>query len=110
MNSQINIPQQFLYLMNQLFEIEKKSNRLTESHTMGRNISRMKDKFSELGLEMHDPLGEAWNETRTDCEANIAGSSADNLVITEVIKPIIRLRQGGAAIIVQKGVVIAEAN
>jgi hypothetical protein len=57
---------------------------------------------SQSGLTIHNPLGETYDQTRLDCEANIAGESTENLVITEVIKPIIRLKQGGLNQIVQK--------
>lgn len=104
------IPEQYLFLINQLFDMEKKVSRLTEKNSLNRNLDRMKNKFQDMGFEVADPLGEAYNETRTDCEANIAGSSSENLVISDVIKPIIRLRNGGASMIVQKAVVIAEAR
>jgi len=66
---------------------------------------------ADCGLIYQNPLGEPYNETRTDLEASIAGSSADNLVITEVIKPIIRLRtNSGATTIVRKGVVVVESK
>jgi hypothetical protein len=40
---------------------------------------------SDGGLVYHNPIGEPYNETRTDIEASISGNSADNLIITEVI-------------------------
>jgi hypothetical protein len=40
---------------------------------------------------IHDPLGEPYNETRTDCEAEIGGNNLQNLFISNVIKPIICL-------------------
>lgn len=105
-----NIPEQYLFLINQVFDMERKVARITERNSLGRNLERMKNKFSELGFEILNPMGEPYNETRTDCEANIAGDSSENLVITDVIKPIIRLRDGAASFIVQKAVVIAEAK
>ena len=36
--------------------------------------------FEDLGLTWHNPIGENFDETRTDCEASIAGESAENLV------------------------------
>jgi len=104
------VPTEFLYLINQVFDMERKVNKLSESNSLTRNLDRMKAKFMEMGLELVNPLGEAYAETRTDCEANISGSSSDNLYITEVIKPIVRLRNGGASVIVQKAVVIVESK
>ena len=63
------------------------------------------------GLIYQNPIGEKFNETRTDLEASIAGNSAENLVVTEVIKPIIRLRTNtGVTTIVRKGVVVVESK
>jgi hypothetical protein len=106
----MNLAQDIIFIVNQVFEIEKKATRLTEKNTIGRNIQRLKEKFSELGLEVHDPTGEPFNEMRTDCEASIAGESSHNLRIVDVIKPIIRQRQGGANMIVQKAVVVVEGK
>lgn len=103
-----NVPEHYLYLINQVFDMERKVERLTEKHSLSRNLDRMKSKFADLGLEISNPMGEPYNETRTDCEANIAGDGTEGLVITDVIKPIVRLRNGDVALIVQKAVVIAE--
>lgn len=105
-----SVPEEFLYLINQVFDMDRKVAKLSESNSLSRNLDRMKNKFQDLGLEMFNPLGEPYDETRTDCEANIAGASSDNLVITDVIKPIVRLRNGSASVIVQKAVVIVESK
>ena len=105
-----SVPEEFLYFINQVFDMERKVAKLSESNSLSRNLDRMKNKFLDLGLEMVNPLGEAYDETRIDCEANIAGESSDNLVITDVVKPIVRLRNGGSAFIVQKAVVIVESR
>ena len=55
-------------------------------------------------------MGEAYNENRTDLEASIAGISTDNLVVIEVIKPIIRSKNGTITQIVRKGVVVVESK
>jgi uncharacterized protein (UPF0371 family) len=106
----MNIIQDLIFMINQAFEIEKKTARLTEKNSIGRNVQRLMDKFAELGFEVEDPMGEAYSDTRTDCEASIAGESLQNLRITDVIKPIIRQRSGGMNIIVQKAVVVVEGN
>jgi hypothetical protein len=62
-----------------------------------------------MDLEYLNPIGERYNETRTDVTATISGSSSRNLVITEVIKPIIVQRVGNVQQIVQVGVVIVES-
>jgi hypothetical protein len=115
MNEKITMPKTYIDLLDQVFEIEKKLESISEANSIGRNINRIKEYFENLtpdcGLLYQNPLGEKFNETRTDLEASIAGSSTDNLVITEVIKPIIRLRtNSGATTIVRKGLVIVESN
>lgn len=114
MNEQIRIQKIFIDLLDQIFEIEKKVETLTESNTISRNISRMKEIFEQMevdgGLQYHNPIGEPYNETRTDIEASIAGNSADNLFVIEVIKPILRYRKGGATVIARKGIVVAQAK
>jgi hypothetical protein len=106
-------------LINNVFEIEKKAAALNESNSILRNVNKIREILEHdltspnsetTGLIYHNPLYEDYNETRTDCEANIAGTSTENLVITEVIKPIVRLKKGGLNIIVQRGIVIAESK
>tara|TARA_R110001599_G_scaffold339487_1_gene559099 strand:+ start:1926 stop:2294 length:369 start_codon:yes stop_codon:yes gene_type:complete len=110
----------YFELLDQLFEIERKLENIEESNSISRNLNKMKDIFettlfssstsSEIGLTYHNPLGEAYNETRLDLEASIAGNSTENLVIKEVIKPIIRQKSGGSTLIARKGVVIVESK
>ena len=106
----MNIAQDLIFIINQVSEIERKAARLTEKNSISRNTQRLIEKFAELGFEVHDPLGEAYSDTRTDCEASIAGDSLHNLRITDVIKPIIRQRHGGTTMIVQKGVVVVSGS
>jgi hypothetical protein len=115
MNEGISAPKWIIEILDQVFEIEKKLESINEANSIGRNVNRIKANFenfnSECGFIYQNPLGEKFNETRTDLEASIAGSSADNLVVTEVIKPIIRLRtNSGATTIVRKGVVVVESK
>jgi hypothetical protein len=90
------------------------------------NVDRIKTFFeSELlkdgqGLIYHDPKGENYDETRIDCEANISGTSVENLEIVEVIKPMIIYRYKSVdsltsaevikPFIVQKAVVIVRSK
>lgn len=102
-------------LLNEVFEIEKKADRVDEKNSIERNVEKIKGlirKETINGAEVfyENPLGEKYDETRTDCEASIAGESAENLIITEVIKPIIRLKKDGISHIEQKGVVIVESK
>lgn len=114
MNEQVRVPKFYLDLLDQVFEIEKKVEALSESNSISRNVSRLKEIFEYMedngGLIYHNPIGESYNETRTDIDASIAGNSTDNLVITEVIKPIIRYKKGGLTIIARKGIAVAESK
>jgi hypothetical protein len=96
-------------VLNQVFEMEKKLRRLDNGEVLQRNIERMKEGFESLGLVYHNPINEKYDETRTDCEANISGDSVENLHVIEVIKPIIRFKKEGLNIIVQKAIVIVES-
>ena len=114
----------FLDLLNQVFEIEKKVAALTEPNSIGRNLNRMRNWFERelvftsggqptiCSFTYRNPLGEAYNETRTDCDASIAGGNTENLVITEVIKPIVWLNLNGqpGSIVQQVVVVVASQD
>jgi len=107
-------------LLDQIFEIERKLENIDESNSISRNLNKMKDIFetnllssstiSDIGFTYHNPIGEVYNETRLDLEASIAGNSTENLVIKEVIKPIIRYKNGGSTLIARKGVVVVESK
>lgn len=109
----------FFELIDQLFEVERKLGNIQEENSITRNLNKMKDTFenlfsnstgADIGFIYHNPIGEQYNETRLDLEASIAGSSTENLVITEVIKPIIRLKSGGSTYIARKGVVVVKSK
>ena len=119
MKEQVKIPRIYIDLLDQVFEIEKKLELINEPNSIARNISKMKEVFenafgsiteTDIGLLYHNPIGEAYSETRTDLEASIAGSLTTNLVVTEVIKPIIRFRSGGVNMIARKGVVVVASK
>jgi hypothetical protein len=105
----IKIETPWLQIINQIFDMEKKLDKMSDGRTLERNIRRIKSQLSEMNLEYLNPIGERYNETRTDVTATISGNSSRNLVITEVIKPIIVQRVGNVQQIVQVGVVIVES-
>ncbi len=73
-------------LFNQVFELERKIEQLADSESVTRQVRRMRDLFEQdFQLTYEDPLGQPFNETRTDVEARVAGDSADNLVIIETL-------------------------
>lgn len=118
----IKVPQAYLDFMNQIFEIEKKAANLKEENSIQRNLNKMKGILEEeffkgsstIGLTYHNPSGESYSDTRTDCEATISGSGVENLEIIEVIKPIIfyayQENEKVIKVIVQPAVVIVQSK
>ena len=101
-----------LDLINVLFELQKRVERAgVHERGVERCFERLQNlyehQFVDGSLIWHNPLGETYTETRTDCEADIAGDSVAILTITEVIKPIIYHQNAdGHRVIVQKALVI----
>lgn len=118
MNNEIKLNKEvkkILFLLNQVFEIENKVNKLEENNSINRNIKKLKEFFEEtfneqISFLIENPIGEKYNETRTDVEANISGDSTEDLVIVDVIKPIIRMKQGKINQIIQKAIVVVETK
>ena len=104
------LQQNHVKIINQLIELEKKIAGKEELLSLQRNIDRIKNTFEEMGLQVLNPLGEPYAETRTDCTASISGDSIKNLYISNVIKPIVYEQQNGSRQLLQKGVVIAETK
>jgi len=105
----------YLFILNQIFEIEKKVNRLEERNSINRNTKKLMEFFEEsmsdyISFIVENPIDESYNETRTDVEASISGNESENLIIVEVIKPIIRIKSGKLNQIVQKAIVIVESK
>ena len=102
----------------QLFDMERRLRDMGAKDLCQRNLRRLNATVDSLARLLtddpsvevlaEDPTGEAYNETRTDCEASITGDQTTNLVITEVIRPIVRYRAGGRTTIIQRAVVIVE--
>jgi hypothetical protein len=118
----LKVPQAYLDFMNQIFEIEKKSANLKEENSIQRNINKLKGILEveffkgslTIGLSYHDPIGENYSDTRTDCEATISGTGVENLEIIEVIKPIIfyayQENEKVIKLIIQPAVVIVQSK
>jgi len=99
-----------IMLANQVFELERRASKLEPTDPCGRIVTKMKDSLAVAGIEYSNPIGEPFDETRADCEAHIAGVSVDDLVIVEVIKPIVRSRDGNHVQQLQRAVVIAQSR
>ena len=121
METRLQMPKSILTVLNQLYELDQKLKKHGDPANFSRNVGKMKDAFGEEGLQdagghrirfaYEDPMGHAFKETRIDLEATISGSGTENLVVVEVIKPIIRaIVLDGVSHVVQKGVVIVESR
>jgi len=106
----IEIPKWILNTLNNVYEVEKKLALHGDSGNATRNIIKIKDSFAEMGVFYEDPMGQDFKETRTDLDATISGSETENLVVVEVIKPIIRAGEMSFSRVVQKGIVVVESR
>ena len=97
-----------LQIINQLFEMQAKLKEAGTVQHFERNFTRLFTLFEEEGYIIQDPTGEAYTETRTDCEASISGRIGSKMKITRTIKPIIYQQKEGVLQLLQKAVVIAE--
>ncbi|MVM35155.1 hypothetical protein GO755_34345 [Spirosoma sp. HMF4905] len=93
-------------IANQVHILEKKAEKdKLSGNTYSRPLQRIRQALLELGISYHSPDGEPYSETRTDVEASVTGDLTDNLVITQVIKPIVTYNGQ----IIQTGIVIVES-
>lgn len=108
-----SVPKPLLTALNQVYELEQRIAKQGDSCNLRRNIDRLKDAFEELGLVYEDPMGQRVNETRTDLEVSIAGIGTENLIVVEVIKPVIRAVDRGMpgfSKVVQRGIAVAKST
>lgn len=106
----MEIPKWSLVMLNNLYEVERKLALHGDTGNASRNVEKMKDVFVELGLFYEDPMGQEFKETRTDLDASISGSSTEDLIVVEVIKPIIRTGEAAFSKVVQRGIVVVESK
>jgi hypothetical protein len=106
----VDVPKWALTLLNNLYEIERKISSHGDPGNIGRNVDKIKDALMGEGLFYEDPLGQPFTETRTDLEVTISGQNLEDLVVAQVIKPIIRTGRAEFSRVVQKGIVIVQAK
>jgi hypothetical protein len=106
----MEIPKWILVTLNNLYEVEKKLALHGDVGNAIRNVEKMKDLFAEMGVFYEDPMGQEFKETRSDLDATICGSGTENLVVVEVIKPIVRAGEAAFSKVVQKGIVVVESK
>ncbi|MCI3936612.1 hypothetical protein MQX03_05345 [Chryseobacterium aahli] len=95
-----------LNIINQIFEIEKKS-KDQDISIFERNFERIHHELEELGYSVNNPIGKLYDSRDTSLEANLVGNSSKP-IITKVLKPAIFQNDGSGNILLQKGIVIAE--
>ncbi len=105
----IEIPKFASNTLNHLYEIERKLKLHGDPASIQRNVERIKASFEDEKLFYEDPMGQSFNETRSDLEATISGESTENLLVVEVIKPIIRAGDKSFSRVVQKGIVVVKS-
>lgn len=106
----MEIPKWILNTLNNIYEVEKKLALHGDAGNATRNIDKIKGMFAEMGFFYEDPMDQVFKETRTDLDATISGSDTENLVVVEVIKPIIRNGESAFSRVVQKGIVVVESR
>lgn len=106
----IEVPKWVLGTLNHLYEIERKLSLHGDSASIGRNVERIKDGFADEHLFYENPMGQPFNETRVDLDASISGEGTENLVVTEVVKPIIRAGTPEFSRVIQKGIVVVKSK
>ena len=106
-------------IKNKQTKLNAKQQQLNSVEATKRIITKMKDCFyikdDISGNDAHyyykNPVNESYDDTRTDVVAHISGTKTDNLIIVEVIKPIIRMEINNQSAVVQKGIVtVASKN
>lgn len=95
-------------VINQVHEINKRAKR-EHLANIERSCERVKNMLAEDGVIIHDPVGEKYDSSRTDCEANIITANVlKELTVTDVIKPVIYVSRNGKREMIQQGLVIVE--
>ncbi len=93
-------------MINILFDLESKINKNEHASMYKRNISKFYNEIESIGFTYKNPIGEIYNETRLDCDANFLSELNDKMTITEVIKPVIYKKQDDSSIVIQRAIVI----
>jgi hypothetical protein len=99
----------WIRMSNLLFEMEQKRVAKSDDKALARLHQRMMQTLGEAGYIIHNPLGEDYDETRTDVEASICrdGSDGGTMTVRTVLKPVVyRKSDRNDYILVQRGAVI----
>ncbi|MBI3233254.1 MAG: hypothetical protein HYZ42_04320 [Bacteroidetes bacterium] len=102
----VKIMKEILSIINQFAQLESKLLEQQQDESIVRMLQRMNASWNAMGYTYMMPLGEKYNETRTDVVANIVGEIGSNMIITQVVKPVIYYQDK----IVQQGIVMVESK
>jgi hypothetical protein len=97
---------EILAVINQCALLELKLIEQNAEESVVRMLQRIRASWENMGYTYILPIGEKYNETRTDVAANIVGETSDDLIITQIVKPVIYFQNQ----IVQQGIVIAASQ
>ena len=106
----IEVPKWAFQVLNTLCDIERKLALSGDPLNVRRNVERIKEAFEDQQIFYEDPMGQDFNETRSDLEASITGAGTESLKVVEVIKPIVRYGKKDLSRVVQKGIVVVESK
>ncbi len=112
----------YVYTLNQLHEMKKKLRVTADASNVNRNIARIEEHLASnlslpirldgalgaAGLYVEDPINEPYDGRRADIDAELLAPLSDRLVITEVLRPVIKLKVFGQSITVQRGSVLVD--
>lgn len=106
----VELPKWVLQTLNNIYDVERKLSVHGDPGNIRRNIERIKDAFESERVFYEDPMGQPFSETRTDLEASITGTATEDLVVVEVIKPVVRYGERALSRVVQKGIVVVKSK
>lgn len=106
----VELPKWVLQALNNIYDVERKLSVHGDPGNIRRNIERIKEAFESERVFYEDPMGQSFNETRTDLEASITGTATEELVVVEVIKPVVRYGERALSRVVQKGIVVVKSK
>ncbi|HEY3385482.1 MAG TPA: hypothetical protein VGK46_03165 [Saprospiraceae bacterium] len=95
-------------IINQIHTLDVRTRSLADRDFYQRRFDRIRDLLKEANIHVHNPEGESYDFTRTDCEAMLQGDAHDALKIVEVIKPVIYHITSEGPRLIQPGVVIIQ--
>jgi len=104
-----------VYILNQTYALKRRLRNCQLPPGTLRPLERIEEhlehnlRLSDLpagsGLTIDDPLGQKYDERRSDLEAEVISDGDGPPIVVDVLKPIIRLSRGGQTDIIQRGVV-----